>query len=317
MPKSPPTKKKDALRFFERDTLIKGQPAKVECVEINGQSFAITRGALTIVSLEDEWYDDVRDPERVIQLLEESQEFKPDIFTFWQRMPDIKPKYPYRIEWEDIAVLPIKSYDHWFNHQIKSRIRSQIRKAEKDGLVLRETSYDDNFVKGMTTIFNEAPVRQGRRFWHYGKDFKTVKEQFSRFIHREDMIGAYYQDELIGFIMLVNAKEYAITGQIISAIKHRDKSTNNALIAKAVEVCEKRGLQYLIYLFWTDDSLAEFKRRCGFERVSVPRYFVPLSKKGNLALKVGLHRGWKELLPKRLKTSLKKLRSRWYGLSVD
>ncbi len=85
----------------------------------------------------------------------------------------------------------------------------------------------------MTDIFNETPVRQGRRYWHYGKDFETVKRQFSTYIHRETMIGAYYQGEMIGAMMLCNAGNYGITGQIISKVKHRDKVTNNVLIGKA------------------------------------------------------------------------------------
>ena len=68
------------------------------------------------------------------------------------------------MECEDIAVLPVKSYDHWCEQQIKSRVRNQIRKAEKEGVTVRETGYDDDFVRGMAAIFNEAPVRQGRRF---------------------------------------------------------------------------------------------------------------------------------------------------------
>ena len=87
-----------------------------------------------------------------------------------------------------------------------------------------------------------------------------MKRQFARYVHREHMIGAYYRDEMIGLIMLGNAGRFGVTGQIISSIKHRDKATNNALIAKAVEVCEKAGLEYLVYLFWSDDSLSEFKR---------------------------------------------------------
>ena len=70
------------------------------------------------------------------------------------------------------------------------------------GVEVRECAYDDDFVRGMTSIFNETPIRQGRRFWHYGKDFETVKRQFSRNLFREDLIGAYYQGELIGFAML-------------------------------------------------------------------------------------------------------------------
>ena len=202
-----------------------------------------------------------------------------------------------------------------FFDQLKSRTRGLIRKAEKEGIEVRETAYDDDFVRGMTAIFNEAPVRQGRKFWHYGKDFETVKRQFSRYVQREYMLGAYYQGEMIGLIMLGNTGKFGLTGQIISAIKHRDKATNNALIAKAVEVCAQRKLPYLCYLFWSGDSLAEFKRRCGFEKMRAPRYFVPLTPKGKLALKLGVHRGWKELIPGGLKSSLKKLRSRWYGLS--
>jgi len=188
----------------------------------------------------------------------------------------------------------------------------KIRKAEKEGIEVRETAYDDEFVRGMTAIFNETPVRQGRSFWHYGKSFETVKQQFSRYIHREYMIGAYYQGQMIGCIMMGNAGRFGLTGTIISVVKHRDKATNNALMAKAVEVCAQRKLPYLCYLYWSDDSLAEFKRRCGFEQKRVPRYFVPLTTKGRLALKLGVHRGWKELLPPRVRSSLKGLRSRWY-----
>ena len=182
---------------------------------------------------------------------------------------------------------------------------------------MREAAYDDEFVRGMTEIFNEAPVRQGRRFWHYGKDFETVKQQFSRYFFREEMIGAYYGGEMIGFIMLGNAGNYGITGQIISKLKYRDKVTNNALIGKAVEVCAKKNLAYLVYLYWTNDSLAEFKRRCGFQETKVPRYFVPLTRKGKLALKLGLHRGWRATLPDRIKSPLKKLRKSWHGFRAE
>lgn len=307
------TKASDKLEPYPYDTLIKGQPASLECVDILGQRYAVARGGVTVLGLEDDWYEDVKDPAAVIAALQESDGFKPDIFTFWQRLPETEPKYSYHHELEEIAVLPIKTYDQWFNHQIKSRTRNLIRKAEKEGVVVKETAYDDAFVRGMTAIFNEAPVRQGRKFWHYGKDFETVKKQFSRYIHREDMIAAYFEGEMIGLIMMGNAGHFGLTGQIISTIKHRDKSTNNLLIAKAVEVCARKGLPYLSYLFWSGDSLAEFKRRCGFDRMLVPRYYVPLTAKGKLALKVGAHRGWKAMLPDGLKRSLKQLRTRWYA----
>ena len=42
----------------------------------------------------------------------------------------------------------------------------------------------------------------------------------------------------------------------------------------------------------------DFKRHNGFELVLYPRYFVPLTLKGTLALKLNLHRGIKEAMPR-------------------
>jgi hypothetical protein len=298
---------------FTKDTLVKGEPARVRCVQINGQVFSLGDGALRVAALEDEWYEDIKDPYAVVEMLKARRDLGVDLLTFWQRLPDTEAKYNFYQEWEEIAVLKITSYEHWWAQQIKSRIRTTIRKSEKAGLVIRETDYDDAFVGGMTAIFNEAPVRQGRKFWHYGKDFSTVKAQFARYVHRERMIGAYLGEEMVGLVMLGDAGRFALLGQIISSLHHRDKAPNNALIAKAVEVCAEHGFEYLVYWYWGDDSLAEFKRRCGFECISLPRYYVPLTIKGQLALRSGAHRGLAAMLPVGLKRTLKRWRSTWYG----
>lgn len=303
------------IRSFIKESLVKGKPVRLECLEIGGQTYSLSRGAATVVQLEDEWYDDVENPGSVVAALKDSRP-KADIFTFWQRLPDVEPRFDFYREWESIAALPVKSFDHWWNKQIKSKTRNLIRKAEKCGVAVREACYDEAFVCGMTEIFNETPVRQGRRFWHYGKDFETVKQQFSRYLFREDLIGAYYEDELIGFVMLGNAGRYGVIGQILSKIQHRDKASNNALIAKAVEVCARRGLPYLVYVQWGSQSLAEFKRQSGFEETPIPRYYVPLTERGRLILRLGLHRGWREVIPLRLKNRLKRLRSRWLAWST-
>lgn len=296
--------------IYKKDSLVNGQPTQIKCFDIGGQTYSISSGPVKIAGLEDDWFEDQKDPEKVISILAETKAI--DIFTFWQRLPDLSPRYPqYHRENLEIAVLPVTTYDQWFNHQIKPRVRTLVRKAEKEGITVRQTVFDDEFVRGMTAIFNEAPVRQGRKFWHYGKDFQTVKRQFSRYIDREIMIAAYFEDEIIGLIMLGKAGCFGLTGQIISSLKHRDKSTNNALVAKAVEVCEQQGLNYLCYLFWSDDSLAEFKRRCGFQKLIAPRYFIPLTAKGRWALKCGAHRGWKNMIPSKIKVPLKQLRRAW------
>jgi len=280
-------------------------------LKIHGHDVVITRGVVREARLQEEWFEDVADPQDMITELKRGSS-KADIFTFWQRLPDVTPRYPFYRESDEIAALPITTYDDWWSNQIKSRTRGLIRKSAKMGVVTKEEEYTDDFVRGMTSIFNETPIRQGRKFWHYGKDFETVKRQFSRYLFREKLIGAYFEEELIGFMMLGFAEQYVITGQIISKIAHRDKGPNNALIAKAVEMCAREKMPYLVYLNWSAGSLSEFKRRNGFEKTSLPRYYVPLTTRGELALRFGLHKGVRELVPESTLTQLKQLRSRVY-----
>jgi len=284
---------------------------------INGKKIAIGGKLLRIAQLDprfqQEWFEDVEDPEILINTLRQTAD-GPDVLTFSQRLPDLEPKYAYQMELESMAALPIKSYSFWWEKQIDRKARNKLRKAQKKGITVRMASFDDTFVQGMTSIFNETPIRRGRRFLHYGKDFETIKREFSRFLFREEIFGAYLGEELVGFIFIGDAGRYAFLGQIISKIAYRDLAPNNALLAKAVERCAERGFPYLVYAFWLDDSLGDFKRSNGFQKFDLPRYFVPLTPKGKLALRFGLHRGWQEAVPKQLRNPLKKLRRRWYDL---
>jgi hypothetical protein len=172
---------REGVRTFSKETMASGRPARIECLEIGGQTYSIERGLASVVGVEDEWYDDVRDPAATIGALKQMKSGGPDLFTFWQRMPDVEARYPYHLEWDDLAV-------RRFPPTIAGGLADQVTGPQPDsqggeGRARRqEAAYDDDFIRGMTTIFNESRVRQGRPFWHYGKDFETVKRQFSRFL---------------------------------------------------------------------------------------------------------------------------------------
>ena len=280
-------------------------------MKVDEKGIIIADNLIKIARIKEEWYEDIEDPSSFVDKIKEDK-VKADIFTFWQRLPETNPKYDYYMEWDSIAALPIISYKHWFEKQIDSKTRNLVRKAEKKEVVIRETVFDDEFVKGLVSIFNETPIRQGKPFWHYGMDFDTVKKIFSQNIHREDIIGAYYKGELIGFIMLAHADRYAMLTQILSKIEHRDKSPNNALIAKAIEICEVKEIPYLLYAYWPKSSLADFKKNNAFEKIDIPRYFIPLTIKGNIALKLHLHHGIAGILPEKIVLQIMHLRTKWY-----
>jgi hypothetical protein len=303
-----------AIAAVPREELLDGKKVCRHHVEIDGQDFAISNGPLRFAALGDELFEDLTDPEIAIAHLTKCRP-RPDILTFCQRLPDVEPRYDYPVIFESLAVLPISTYEHWWNTQVKGTTRNMIRKSQKAGIEVREAIFDDEFVRGVVEIFNEAPIRQGRPFWHYGKDFATVKREFSSFLFREYLIGAYLENELIGFVMLADAGRFGVLGQFISKIAHRDKATNNALIAQTVKVCEQRKLSSLVYNDWKDSSLVAFKRHSGFQEMKIPRYFVAISLAGKIGLRFGVQRfrgGIKEGLPSPLRKRLKAARSGWY-----
>ena len=91
---------------------------------------------------------------------------------------------------------------------------------------------------------------------------------------------------------------------------------NNALVAKAVELCTDRGIPYLTYTNWRRGSQADFLMRHGFEKISVPRYWIALTKKGELALKLRFHHSFRSHLPKPVVGTFLDLRKsiydKWY-----
>ena len=88
-------------------------------------------------------------------------------------------------------------------------------------------------------------------------------------------------------------------------MKHFDKAVNNALIAKAVEICADRGLAWLMYgRIGNHPSLDAFKQNNGFTKFSLLRYYVPVTRNGQLALRLGLHRNLKDVLPDGVKSFL-------------
>jgi hypothetical protein len=123
-------------------------------------------------------------------------------------------------------------------------------------------------------------------------------------------------DELIGFLKIVYVDRVARLMQILAKEAHRDKRPMNALIAKAVELSEIRGCSHVIYgnyhYLQGPDGLTAFKHKNGFEELLVPRYYVPLSTAGRLALWLRLERGPRALVPAPVLESLRRIRASIY-----
>ncbi|MBZ5688639.1 MAG: thiamine phosphate synthase [Acidobacteriia bacterium] len=143
------------------------------------------------------------------------------------------------------------------------------------------------------------------------------------FLDRSMFIGAFLDDKLIGFLKLTSdeAQTQAALMNIVSMIQHRDKAPTNALIAQAVRSCAEREIPFLVYSNFAHgkkqrDSLSDFKKNNGFKRIDLPRYYVPLTGTGRVALRLGLHHKIAEHFPEPVIATLRQFRNAWYNRRV-
>ena len=253
---------------------------------------------------------DQREYERSIvptaKLLRKLEERGIDIFTFLERSWCCKIQTPLE-SWvktdDNIALLHLRSYDEW-SKSIGKKTRNMIRKAEKSGIRTFIAEPSEKLAESMWKIYNETPIRQGRGFPHYGISVQEVMKGL-RSVQDCTYVGAFVQDELVGFIQLVHGENITIISQILSMQKHWDKAVNNALLAKAIEVCADKHVEWIMYgRIGNHPSLDNFKHSNGFEKFALTRYYVPLTRRGNTAVKLGLHREIKDALPTSLRYPL-------------
>lgn len=297
---------------------VKGKNIRVPSVEIDGRTVIVKGGWVKTASIHDEELVEgvaVKNPERFISALKKS-EVKADVLTFSQRPPDVTPRYKFHFELDNIAAVPVTTFEDWWEKRLPQESRKNVRRAAKRGVETKVVSFDDELMRGIQKLCNESPLRQGKPFWHYGKDLETLKREHATYLERSEFIGAYFEDELIGSIKMIYVDRMATLIHVLAKNAHHDKRPMNALIAKAMEVCAQKGVAYFAYgnYFYgnkKDDSLVEFKRRNGFEKIDFPKYYVPLTLNGKIYVGLRLYRGMGGLLPKPVLRALLSVRN-WY-----
>ena len=230
-----------------------------------------------------------------------------DVFTFLDRswVHTLPRSKSWVKENDNIALLHITSYDDWRKGvgkrgQVR---RSMIRKAAKAGVETKIVEPSEKLAEGMWKIYNETPIRQDRAFLHYGVSLDAVTKGlfFDASTRNITFIGAFLQDELVGFIGLLPGDHLTMISHILALQKHWDKALNNALLAKAVEVCANKHEEWLMYArMGNHPSLDIFKQTNGFVKFPLTRYYIPLTRRGRVATKLGLHKEVKDALPQRI-----------------
>lgn len=276
---------------------------------IAGKEISVSGRFIKTARLRHEWCDFLDSPLDWIDALRHGPKVA-SLFTFVTEIEDRHALHPFHNETTSLAVLPITTYEKWWE-DIGFKTRNKVRKAGKSGVELRFVQLDDAFAEGVESIYGETKVKQGRKFYHYGKKAPEIKLELSSFLDKSILVGAYFKDELVGFMKLYEGRNVLRTVHIIAKMKHREKCAMDALIAKGVELCGQKGIHYLQYGSWTDGGVGVFREKHGFQRMDVPRYYVPLTLLGRTMLSMNLHRPLREHVPKGVIKRLVAIRTKW------
>jgi hypothetical protein len=301
---------------------VKGEWVRVPAVEAIGQTIVVHGGMLKMASVHDEaWMvDETSQPQVCVEVLKTQKRggTRADIFTFAQKLPNKTPKYNYPMEWESVAAIELTSFKQWWE-KLPQETRKNVRRSQKRGVTVDVKPFDDNLIKCISEVNDDSPVRQRIRNVHYGKSPERVRRDYSAFVDRSDFIVTSVGEEVIGFLKLVYRGEVASVLNLTTKLSHNDKRPGNAMIAKAVELCEAKGVRYLTFGLFnygnkTDSPLREFKIRNGFEETLVPRFYIPLNLFGKACFTVKAHRGLLGILPNWVITAALSARARSYSI---
>ena len=93
------------------EVAIKGKWFTVPALEVNGKDIIVRGKWIRIARVEaEEWLEsELDDPQGCAQTLKKqrSGDLRADILTFAQKLPSVRPKYEYPVEWESIAAIRI------------------------------------------------------------------------------------------------------------------------------------------------------------------------------------------------------------------
>ncbi len=304
---------------------LKGKWFRVPTLNVDGKNIIIRGKWLKTAFIHDEeWLDtEVGDPVFCVRTLKDQKPdgLSADVFTFAQKIPATKPKYSYFLEWDSIAAVPVTTFKNWWEG-LPQETRKNVRRSQKRGVKVCVKKLDGGLLQDLVNLNNDSPLRQGKVFTHYGKTLDQVTKDQADFLDRSDYICAYAGQELIGVVKLIYRGDVASILTFLPKARHNDKRPANALIAKVVELCEEKKMSYLTYGMFNygnkrDTPLREFKIRNGFSEVLVPRFYVPLTIKGAISVRLKLHRGLLGLLPHRVITILVNARAKLQAIYLS
>src|SRR5215469_515400 len=117
---------------------IKGKTAYVPSANIGGRTVIATGRFFKVASIRDADVvegDLVENPEVFAAALKKSG-LNADVLTFFQRPPEISPKFDLFFDWDNYAAVTISTFKNWWE-SVPQETRKNVRRAAKRGVATK------------------------------------------------------------------------------------------------------------------------------------------------------------------------------------
>jgi hypothetical protein len=135
---------------------VKKSPNKAPGIVIDGIPLAITGRRLKVASLASESWVEGRSDEEYAMIVRKLKAAgaAADIFMFSQRVPYVKPRFGYPLRWDNVAAIPLTTYDDWLR-SVSTDMRKDLKRAVSRGVITKVVELNDELVRGIIEIHNE------------------------------------------------------------------------------------------------------------------------------------------------------------------
>src|ERR1019366_6306033 len=129
---------------------VAGVTCKVPALQINDTTVMVTGRWLKLASIHDEEWQEgevLPNPDQFIAEVRRHKRLGADIFTFSQKPNDPAPRFPFYYDWDSIAAVPVISFSDWWTKRGSTRLRQDVNRAAKRGVVVRSVPFTDDLVR--------------------------------------------------------------------------------------------------------------------------------------------------------------------------
>ena len=119
------------------EVAVKGKWLTVPALEVGGKDIIVRGKWIRIARVEaEEWLEsELENPQQCVEALKQQRtaDLRADILSFTQKLPAIRPKYEYPMEWDSVAAVRLTTFQEWWEG-LPQETRKNVRRAQKRGV---------------------------------------------------------------------------------------------------------------------------------------------------------------------------------------